>query len=217
MHRSLVLSLIVGLSVIAPSTAGAKGTTCPSRDAREMLREAGQGLNGRVMEMHEDRLVIEAESRYDERSIAFGEQVTVYGRSLPAQLQGRIGIVVRRRDGRWQATRCDVVPGARIARALHGGAPCPAPGVRITDVTVEGRTVSVRLQLAGDVTDLRLQWGGAVRRRALGPGVTMIVERRRFPTAGRRLIRVQASGASGPGCGTARRRSATSRRTVDVA
>lgn len=143
--------------------------------------------------------------------------MTVYGRSLPATRQGRIGIVVRRVDGRWQATRCDVIPGARMARAVAGGDPCPAPGVRITGVAVRRRTVSLRLRLTGDVTDLRLQWGGTVRRRALGqPGIASIVERHRFPSAGHRAIEVQASGAFGPGCGTQRRRSAVARRTVDV-
>jgi len=182
-----------------------------------MLREAGQGFNGSVIEIHEDRLVIEAESQYDERSIAFGERVTVYGRSLPATLLGRIGIVVRRQAGRWQATRCDVVPGARMARGVHGGAPCPAPGVRITDVKVEGHTVSLRLRLTGDVTDLLLRWDGTVRRRALAPGVSMIVQRHRFPTAERRQIRVRAYGAAGPGCGGPGRWSAASRRTVGIA
>jgi hypothetical protein len=182
-----------------------------------MLREAGQGFNGSIVERHEDRLVIEAESRHDKRSIASGERVTVYGRSLPASPQGRIGIVVRRLGGHWRATRCDVVPAARMAGALRGGAPCPAPGVRIAGVMVEGRTVSLRLRFTGDVTDVRLLWGGVVHRRALAPGIVMIVERHRFPTAGRRLIRVRASGAAGPGCGTSRPSSAASQRTVDVA
>ena len=81
-----------------------------------------------------------------------------------------------------------------MARALHGGAPCPAPGVRIAAATVEGRTVSLRLQLTGDVTDLRVFWGGAVRRRAVAPGVTMIVERHRFATAGRRVAHPEYHG-----------------------
>jgi hypothetical protein len=68
MRRGVIVSVIVGLSVIALSTARDKGTTtardkgtnCPSQDVREMLREAGQGFNGSVIEIHEDRLVIEA-------------------------------------------------------------------------------------------------------------------------------------------------------------
>lgn len=70
--RGVIAFVMVGLAAVAPSSAGAKATTCSARDARDMLREAGQGFNGRVLEIHEDRLVIEAESRHDESSIAFG-------------------------------------------------------------------------------------------------------------------------------------------------
>src|SRR3954471_5085470 len=88
---------------------------CPSVDARQMLRDAGQGFNGRVLEVRDDRVVVAAERRFDEGSIKFGQHVTVFGRGLPATVKGRIGLVVHRRGGRWVANRCDVVPGARMA------------------------------------------------------------------------------------------------------
>jgi hypothetical protein len=182
-----------------------------------MLRDSGQGFNGRVLELHEDRLVIVAESRYDTRTIRFGEHVTVHGRTLPARRKGRIGIVVHRDGRRWRATRCDVVPGARMAKAVRGGDPCPAPSVQIARATVDGRTVRLELRLSGDVTSLRLEWGRGVERRPfVEPGVALLVVRHRFDTAGRRRVAVRAEGGFGPGCGTSRRLSATARRTVAV-
>ena len=70
------------------------------------------------------------------------ETVRVYGTSLPGVLQGRIGIVVRRDADRWTANRCDVVPGWRMANALHGRQPCPKPGVRIAAVRIDGRVAT---------------------------------------------------------------------------
>ena len=62
-----------------------------------------------------------------------------------------------RRDGdRWTAGRCDVVPGWRMANALHGKPPCPRPRVRISAVRIDGLIAHVTLQLSGDVTTLRL-------------------------------------------------------------
>jgi hypothetical protein len=157
---------------------------------------------------------LSAESRYDEETIGFGERVTVHGSRIPARLQGRIGIVVRRDGERWLATRCDVVPGARMANALSGLAPCPAPGVRIHRLTVDRRSVSLRIRLRGDVTSVRLRWADKTRRRTFEPGVVAFGEVLRFPSAGRKTIRVRASGAAGPGCGTDRPSRARARRTV---
>src|SRR5215217_4190120 len=97
----------------------AVAAACPSVDARQMLIEAGQGFNGRVLEAFDERVIVEAESRFEPRSIRFGERVTVFGSRLEATPGGRIGLVVRRRDGRWTARRCDVLPGARIALAIR--------------------------------------------------------------------------------------------------
>jgi hypothetical protein len=208
-----VLSIVIAAALIAAPAVHAKG--CPNRDARAMVREAGQGLNGRVTEVHDDRIVVVAESTYDDATIAFGDSVTVYGDSLPATEQGRIGIAVRRAHDRWEATRCDVVPGARMARALAGRDPCPPPGVRIADVATDGREVSVTLRMTGDVTDLRLWWDGRAQHRAFAePGFVMLVERHRFARAGRHRIAVRASGGGGPGCATPRRFSRIARRTV---
>ena len=96
-----------------------------------MLAEAGQGMNGRVIALHETYITIVAESTFND-SITFDETVRVYGKSLPGVLRGRIGIVVRRDGDRWTAGRCDVVPGWRMANALGGRPPCPKPGVRIS-------------------------------------------------------------------------------------
>src|SRR4051794_17997040 len=145
---------------------------CPSVDARQMLRAAGQGLNGRVLEVRDDRVVVEAESRFDAHSIKFGQHVTVFGRGLPATVQGRIGLVVRRRGGRWVANRCDVVPGARMALAIGGDRPCPAPRVRISGAAGDRRSVTMPLTFDGDVTGLRVSWNGVIERRTLEPGVT---------------------------------------------
>ena len=92
----------------------------------------------------------------DGRMRRLAETVRVYGTSQPGVLQGRIGIVVRRDADRWTANRCDVVPGWRMANALHGRQPCPKPGVRIAAVRIDGRVARVTLRLSGDVTTLRL-------------------------------------------------------------
>jgi hypothetical protein len=189
---------------------------CPATDARDMLREAGQGFNGRVLEVHDDRLVIQAESRYDERSIAFNEVVTVHGRRLPATLQGRIGIVVRRRAGRWEAKRCDVLPGPRLAEAIHGEEPCPRPRVRIGAPVIDGRTVTLRLRFAGDTTGLRVSWAGVIMRARLGPGVAELPVTHTFLDGGRKVVRVRVTGAAGPGCGRTRALRANASRTVKV-
>ena len=121
----MVLALLLAL----PAAAAAKG--CPSRDARAMLFEAGQGLNGRVLALHETYITVLAESTYVD-SIRFDQTVRIYGRNLPAVRQGRIGIVVRRAGDRWTAGRCDVVPAWRMANALASREPCPAPRVRVS-------------------------------------------------------------------------------------
>lgn len=211
--RSLVL-VALGLAV-CPAPAAAKGG-CPVRDVRAMLAEAGQGINGRVVAIAEDHLDVVAESRYDGASIAFGETVRVHGPSLPAIRQGRIGVVLHRDRDRWTATRCDVVPAWRMANALSGLEPCPAPRVRIASVLVDGRKAFLRLELAGDVTSLRIHSGRNVRRRRLAPGVTFIVERVTYRRSGRYRASVRAEGGFGPGCGTTRRRFSTARRTITV-
>lgn len=216
MRRLPVVVIVLGALLLGPSAAAADTAACPSRDAHEMLRAAGQGFNGRVEAVRADRIVVLVESRYDGRSIAFGAHVTVHGTALPATLDGRIGIAVRRQGGRWRATPCDVIPAARMARALAGLAPCPAPRVRIDRVETTGREVAARVVLGGDVTGLRLRWGDRVRRRVFEPGVTMIVERLRFATPGTSSISARVQGGSGPGCGTARLRFAAASRTVTV-
>lgn len=205
----------VGVLLALPSASAAK-TGCPARDVRVMLATAGQGFNGRVIALHERYITVVAESTYAD-SIVFGETVRVYGRSLPGVLQGRIGIVVRRAGGRWTAGRCDVVPGWRMANALRGMDPCPRPRVRISAVRVEGLVAHVTLQLSGDVTTLRLDSGQKVRRRQFSqPGVRMLVEDFAYPAPGRYRARIRAEGGFGPGCGTARRRSATVERIIVV-
>lgn len=207
--------VVVGVLLSLPSAAAAK-SGCPVRDARAMLAAAGQGLNGRVIALHERFITVVAESTYA-HSIRFGEPVRVYGRSLPGVLQGRIGIVVRRVGGRWTAGRCDVIPGWRMANALSGLPPCPGPRVRVTAVRVDGLVAHVTLHLSGDVTALRLDSGHRVRRRQFSePGWTMIVEDFAYPAAGRYRARIRAEGGFGPGCGTARRRSATAERIIVV-
>lgn len=214
--RLPVIVLAVATAALMPASASATDGPCAPRDARTMLREAGQGLNGGVIEIREDRLVIEAESSYDPGTIDFGDRVTVFGPNLPAVRRGRIGIAVRRDGTRWRATRCDVIPAARMANALSGREPCPAPAVRITKLAVEGRRGRLDLRFGGDVTSVRIAWGTAVVRRSVAPGVVSLTVRHRFGAAGRRLVAVRVEGGFGPGCGTARRRSATARRTVVV-
>ena len=94
--RWLVGIAVAGALVSAPSAAAAK-PGCPVRDVRTMLADAGQGMNGRVIAVHETYITIVAESTYKD-TISYDDTVRVYGKRLPGQLQGRIGIVVRR-DG----------------------------------------------------------------------------------------------------------------------
>src|SRR4051794_30343997 len=189
---------------------------CPSTDARTLLREAGQGFNGRVLEVHSDRIVVEAESRFDPETIKSGEHVTVYGRALPATPRGRIGIVVRRRGGRWHASRCDVIPGARMAYATHGRAPCPRPRVTIAGVTSDRRTATLQLRLGGDVTGLRFNWAGVVVRRSATPGQVLWTESHTFRDSGSRPVSVRVSGAAGVGCGRSRALTAETSRRINV-
>lgn len=213
MRRLVGIAVVAGL-LAAPSAALAKG--CPSRDVRTMLDEAGQGMNGRVIALHETYITVLAESTYRD-SIKFDDTVRVYGKSLPGRLQGRIGIVVRRTGGRWTAGRCDVVPGWRMANALSGLTPCPAPRVRVGSVRVEGRTAHVTLRLIGDVTTLRIDSGRTVRRRHFAePGFTMIVEKLAYRAAGRYRATFRVEGGFGPGCGTKRRRFSTAKKTIVI-
>ena len=210
---------LVGIAVVAgllalPSAAAAKG--CPSRDVRAMLHEAGQGLNGRVIALHETYITVVAESTYVD-SIRFDETVRVYGRSLPAVRQGRIGIVVRRVGDRWTAGRCDVVPAWRMANALHSREPCPAPRVRVASVHVAGRTAHVTLRFTGDMTTLRIDSGRTVRRRHFeSGGVTMLVEKLSYRAAGTYRATFRVEGGFGPGCGTDRRRYSTAKKTIVI-
>jgi hypothetical protein len=130
MTRLVGTVVAVGMLLALPAPAAAK-SVCPNRDVRTMLAEAGQGMNGRVIALHETYITVVAESTYDE-SIKFDDTVRIYGTSLPGVLRGRIGIVLRRDRDRWTAGRCDVVPGWRMANALHGrhpaqGRACESP------------------------------------------------------------------------------------------
>jgi hypothetical protein len=213
-RRLTGIAVVAGLMLALPSAAAAKG--CPSRDVRAMLHEAGQGFNGRVLALHETYITVLAESTYVD-SIRFDQTVRVYGRSLPAELQGRIGIVVRRAGGRWTAGRCDVVPGWRMANALAGLEPCPRPRVRVTSVRVEGLVAHVRLALIGDVTTLRIDSGRTVRRRQFAePGFASIVEDLVYRVAGTYRARFRVEGGFGPGCGTERRRFFTATKTIVI-
>ena len=212
----IALALVAAAGAAPPASATTAVGPCAPRDAHAMLRDAGQGFNGGVVEIRKDRLVIEAESRYDPGTIGFGERVTVFGPNLPAIPRGRIGIAVRRDGARWRATRCDVIPAARMANALSGREPCPAPVVRIAKLSAVGRLAQLDLRFRGDVTGVRIAWGTAVVRRSLAPGVASLVERHRFTTTGRRRVDVRVEGGFGPGCGAARRRTATARRTIGV-
>jgi len=215
MKRVLPGAAVLGVVLILPSAPAAKGG-CPSRDVRAMLAEAGQGFNGRVIELRETYITVLAESAYKD-SIAFDETVRVYGRSLPGVLQGRIGIVVRRAGDRWTAGRCDVVAGWRMANALAGMQPCPKPGVRIAKTRIDGRVARVTLTLSGDVTTLRLDSGQTVRRRHFAqPGTQSITERFTYTRAGTFRARIRAEGGFGPGCGTARRRYASAEKTIVI-
>jgi hypothetical protein len=212
--RALAGIAVVAVALALPSAAAAKG--CPSRDVRTMLHDAGQGLNGRVIALHETYITILAESAYVD-SIRFDQTVRVYGKSLPGVLQGRIGIVVRRVGGRWTATRCDVVPAWRMANALAGLEPCPAPRVRVASVHVAGRTAHVTLRFTGDMTTLRIDSGRTVRRRHFeSGGWTMIVETLRYQAAGSYRATFRLEGGFGPGCGTARRRHSTAKTTIVI-
>lgn len=181
-----------------------------------MLAQAGQGMNGRVIALHETFITVLAESAYKD-SIRFDETVRVHGQSLPGVARGRIGIVLRRDGDRWTAGRCDIVPGWRMANALHGKDPCPKPRVRISAVRIDGRTARVTVQLAGDVTMLRLDSGQKVRRRHFSPpGTQMITEDVTYSAAGRFRAKIRAEGGFGPGCGTSRRRYATAKKTIVI-
>ena len=205
---------VVGVLLALPSAAAKSG--CPTRDVRTMLAQAGQGMNGRVIALHETYITVVAESTYKD-SIRFDENVRIYGKSLPGVLQGRIGIVVRRHGDRWTASRCDIVPGWRMANALHGKQPCPKPGVRISAVRIDGLIAHVTLQLSGDVTTLRLDSGQKVRRRQFSqPGTQMIIEDFTYSAAGRFRAKIRAEGGFGPGCGTARRRYSTAEKTIVI-
>ena len=213
--RRLVGIVVMGVLLALPAASAAK-SGCPTRDVRTMLAQAGQGMNGRVIALHETYITVVAESTYRD-SIRFDETVRVYGTSLPGVLQGRIGIVVRRDGDRWTAGRCDVVPGWRMANALHGMQPCPKPGVRIAAVHIDGLVAHVTLQLSGDVTTLRLDSGQKVRRRQFSqPGTQMIVEEFTYSAAGRFHAAIRAEGGFGPGCGTARRRYSTAKKTIVI-
>ena len=213
-HETLVGTAVWPLLAL-PSAAAAKG--CPSRDVRAMLAEAGQGMNGRVIALHETYITIVAESTYKD-SIKFDETVRVYGKSLPGVLQGRIGIVVRRDGDRWTAGRCDVVPGWRMANALRGRPAVPEAGR--ADLARAHRRPDRPGQPAvlGDVTTLRLDSGQTVRRRHFsGPGVTHVDRRDlHYSAAGRFRARIRAEGGFGPGCGTTRRRYATAKKTIVI-
>jgi Arc/MetJ-type ribon-helix-helix transcriptional regulator len=209
----------LGLAVVAalafPATSAAK-SGCPVRDARDMLAAAGQGINGRATALHERYITVVAESRYDRTSIRFGETVRVYGRSLPGVLQGRIGVVLHRDGGRWQADRCDVVPGRRMANALSGRDPCPRPQVRIAAVRVDGLRARLTVRLLGDVTTVRIDSGLTVRRRQVAPGVASFVHDVVYNKPGTYHAEIRAEGGFGPGCGDAGRRASTARRTIIV-
>jgi hypothetical protein len=213
--KQLVAIAVVGVLLALPCASAAK-SGCPTRDVRTMLAQAGQGMNGRVIALHETYITVVAESTYKD-SIRFDETVRVYGKSLPGVLQGRIGIVVRRHGRRWTASRCDIVPGWRMANALHGQQPCPRPGVRIAAVRIDGLVAHVTLQLSGDVTTLRLDSGQEVRRRQFSqPGTQMIVEDFTYSAAGTFRAKIRAEGGFGPGCGTDRRRSSTAEKTIVI-
>ena len=82
---------------------------------------------------------------------------------------------------------------------------------------IDGRTAHVSLRLLGDVTALRLDSGPKVRRRQFaGPGTYSIIETFTYSRTGRFRATIRAEGGSGPGCGTARRRYATAKRTIVI-
>ena len=181
-----------------------------------MLFEAGQGLNGRVLAVHETYITVLAESTYVD-SIRFDQTVRIYGRSLPARRQGRIGIVVRRSGDRWTASRCDVVPAWRMANALASLEPCPSPRVRVSRVRVDGLVAHVTLRFTGDMTTLRIDSGRTVRRRHFeSGGWTMLVETLTYRSAGTYRATFRVEGGFGPGCGSDRRRYSTAKRTIVI-
>ena len=60
---------VVGVLLALPSASAAK-SGCPTRDVRTMLAQAGQGMNGRVIALHETYITVVAESTYND-SIRF--------------------------------------------------------------------------------------------------------------------------------------------------
>ena len=113
----VLATAVAGALVLVVPFASPASSGCPNRDVRAMLVEAGQGMNGRVIELRETYITIVAESTYKD-SVTFDETVRVYGRSLPGVLQGRIGIVARR----------DVIAGPPVAATSSraGGWPTPS-------------------------------------------------------------------------------------------
>ena len=208
---------LIGSTVVAAALAlcPAANAACVNRDVRTMLAEAGQGMNGRVIAKNDRYLTIVAESTYSD-SIKFQDTVRVYGPRLPATVQGRIGIAVHRDGDRWRADRCDIVPGGRMANALHGSEPCPAPRVRIAAVRVDGRNADVTLRFSGDVTGLRVDSGQTVRRLKLGSGTMMLVHRLSYTAAGRYRAKVTVEGGVGPGCPGERTLTSSARKTITV-
>ena len=111
----VVATAVAGALVLGVPSASPARSGCPNRGLRTMLAEAGQGLNGRLIALHE---------RYITRGGGAPRRRSVDRRPL------------RRR------------PAWRMADALRGRPPCPKPGVRISDVRVEGRTAHVGLRLS---------------------------------------------------------------------
>ena len=174
--KRLAAAAVVGVLLVLPSASAAK-SGCPTRDVRTMLAEAGQGMNGRVIALHETYITVVAESTYKRQHRVRRDRARL--RHEPARRPAGPD-----RDRRPPPT-VTAGPRAAATSSRAGGwptpcaaqQPCPRPRVRISAVRIDGLVAHVTLLLAGDVTTLRLDSGQKVRRRQFSePGIAMIVE-----------------------------------------
>lgn len=182
-----------------------------------MLAATGVGVNGRVLALGDDHIDVLAESSYAPDAVGFGEKVRIRGRSLPATRNGRIGIVLHRDAKGFTAGFCDVIPAARMARAIRGINPCPRPTVRVRKVVVDGRRALMTLGFTGDTTSLRIDSGERVSRVPVGPGVTSLTVTLRYAKAGSYRAAARVGGGGGPGCRPGFTRTTTACATVVIA
>jgi hypothetical protein len=203
----MLAAVALTLAVVAP---------CPPQDAGEIVARGPQSVTGRVAAVAGARFTLVVEQARP--GLGFGKEIEVLRAGLAQVRVGDlIGLALRPDGERWVAGRCDLIPSARLSKAIQGRDPCPAPRVRSVSVRVRERTVRTRLAFSGDVAAVTIAWDGVVRQRLRveNPGIAGVTRDDRL-RPGRHRLRVTLSGGSGPGCGERRERSATARRTVLV-